>query len=400
MADMGVPATSIGDLIGIGASLFGNIYSNNKSLQIARETNATNMAINDAQLKHQLEQWQRETAYNAPSQQVQRLKMAGLNPQSLVDPGKAQPLNLSSPIPMHGSSVSNPFAGTGIDKVGTTMMQMMLGKEQLEKERLNNYMLGVDASDAEDRIIRRKKKELADIEESGARTAESRQRAQQLKTEIGYLLDSYDYRLQGEKTRLENAQRNNDYLDAMINEQKHSTQRLDAQSVAQIKLMGAQGAAAMLTAKAAMVNAENGTMLTTAQIGQITQMIAQRSEMFPEAIKAARLDNKSKELENAFLPIRNELARMSAEEKKVALQSMVLQLAVEYEADYAPINWILRNFIGISSSEAANAIGSVAGIYTVFKGVKGVKGSKGDGKTYMTDDQFRQWTDYLDSHGY
>ena len=65
--------------------------ANSKNLQMTRETNEANMKMNERQLEEQrylaesqnqwnLDQWNRENAYNDPSLQAQRLRAAGINP--------------------------------------------------------------------------------------------------------------------------------------------------------------------------------------------------------------------------------------------------------------------------------------------------------------------------------
>lgn len=63
--------------------------TNKANLAIARETNAYNYLLAAKQNDWNIEQWNRENAYNTPSAQRQRLLDAGLNPNLMLDGGDA-----------------------------------------------------------------------------------------------------------------------------------------------------------------------------------------------------------------------------------------------------------------------------------------------------------------------
>lgn len=63
--------------------------TNKANLAIARETNAYNYLLASKQNDWNIEQWNRENAYNTPFAQRQRLLDAGLNPNLMLDGGDA-----------------------------------------------------------------------------------------------------------------------------------------------------------------------------------------------------------------------------------------------------------------------------------------------------------------------
>lgn len=90
---MPIPLALGAALISGGASLLGNAVNafsqnqaNKQSMKIARYQNAWN-----------LEQWNRENAYNLPTAQMARLKAAGLNPNLVYGSGGATTTAASSP---------------------------------------------------------------------------------------------------------------------------------------------------------------------------------------------------------------------------------------------------------------------------------------------------------------
>lgn len=79
---MGVVSGAIQSLGNLGVAKMNQSsqrQANNTYLQGVRETNQANKDLAQQQNQWNLEQWQRENEYNAPSQQVQRLKEAGLS---------------------------------------------------------------------------------------------------------------------------------------------------------------------------------------------------------------------------------------------------------------------------------------------------------------------------------
>lgn len=74
------------DLLGIGnavsgiASAIGTVAAAKQNRKAQQETNAANLALAQQQNQWNLDQWNRENAYNSPANQVSLLQQAGLNP--------------------------------------------------------------------------------------------------------------------------------------------------------------------------------------------------------------------------------------------------------------------------------------------------------------------------------
>jgi len=116
---IGVGAAILGSsIIGGGLSSLGQFSANSSNLKIARENRQWN-----------LEQWNRENAYNTPQAQMQRYVDAGLNPNLIYGSGSASSGNAgavpSSPIP-HVESVTK-----GIDP--STFMSMLSAYQQIKQ---------------------------------------------------------------------------------------------------------------------------------------------------------------------------------------------------------------------------------------------------------------------------
>lgn len=124
--------------------------ANSKNVQMNRETNVMNQAINERQIQGQrelaeyqnqwnLDQWNRENAYNDPSAQVARLKAAGINPyfQSGVSTGEAGSLQGSTPaqpsaIPMQEGHV-NPIDYSMVSQGVQAFMNNQLLQTQIDR---------------------------------------------------------------------------------------------------------------------------------------------------------------------------------------------------------------------------------------------------------------------------
>lgn len=82
-------------LIGAGASLLGNLFgsksqsdANKTNLKIAQMNNEFNERMMQKQMDYNTEMWQRQNEYNTPAAQVQRLRLAGLNPSLMMGQGQ------------------------------------------------------------------------------------------------------------------------------------------------------------------------------------------------------------------------------------------------------------------------------------------------------------------------
>lgn len=70
----------IGSIITAQKNYQSQVETNLSNLQINRETNQANKDLSELAYRQNIEQWQRENAYNTPSATMQRFKDAGLNP--------------------------------------------------------------------------------------------------------------------------------------------------------------------------------------------------------------------------------------------------------------------------------------------------------------------------------
>lgn len=104
----------IGSALSAGASLIGGILNKNSlssanktNLQINRENQAWNEKMMDKQNAWNLAQWNRENDYNSASQQVSRLKAAGLNPYLMLSGGNAGSAQSITSAPPANAGMSN-----------------------------------------------------------------------------------------------------------------------------------------------------------------------------------------------------------------------------------------------------------------------------------------------------
>lgn len=145
----------IGGLISGLGSVASGLISNSTNRKIARETNAANIQMNQANNDLQrelaaqkydkdLEQWHRENEYNTPAAQVERMKEAGLNP--------ALSGNITTGIA--ASSPEMPLANTTAGRVenGALMQpldftpfgQMFINKAQSENLKADTDAKNID----------------------------------------------------------------------------------------------------------------------------------------------------------------------------------------------------------------------------------------------------------------
>lgn len=144
-----------GAAIGGLASVFGTSQQNrniDKQIKAQQQENVKNRQYNLMLAKQQnqwnLEQWNRENAYNDPTAQMQRLRNAGLNPDLVYGSGSAA--NLSAPSPeMTAGEGSLPVDMSAIGRkrtIGETIMAaQQIANVQADTEKKKADIQGTDA---------------------------------------------------------------------------------------------------------------------------------------------------------------------------------------------------------------------------------------------------------------
>lgn len=104
--------------IGAGASIIGNLFSkkssddtNKTNMQIAQMNNEWSERMMQKQMDYNTDMWNKQNEYNDPTQQVERLKKAGINPAlalSNISTGTAQSGN-SVGLPSPSSTSVQPY---------------------------------------------------------------------------------------------------------------------------------------------------------------------------------------------------------------------------------------------------------------------------------------------------
>lgn len=110
--------------------------TNKANLAISRETNAYNYLLASKQNDWNIEQWNRENAYNTPSAQRQRLLDAGLNPNLMLDggdTGNARGLDSANYANAQPTTMQNPAQ----EKLG--ILQSIQGVLQSANETAMQY---------------------------------------------------------------------------------------------------------------------------------------------------------------------------------------------------------------------------------------------------------------------
>lgn len=145
-----------GNLLGAATSLFGSLIgsknnsdTNASNVAMTQETNAMQKAMFDKQLAFNLDMWNKNNEYNTPSQQVQRLKAAGLNPYlymqgqggtglSSSPAAGAQPPNLSAP------QVSSFDPSSSFSAAGNMIADASMKRAQVENLREDTKQKAID----------------------------------------------------------------------------------------------------------------------------------------------------------------------------------------------------------------------------------------------------------------
>lgn len=164
LATLGAAATKAAPIVsglgtlasGIG-SLFGRNKNIDKQIKAQQEENEKNRQWNLSLAKQQnqwnIEQWNRENAYNDPSAQMSRLRNAGLNPDLMYSNGVSGLTAASSPD-MTSGAPSSPVDMSALGSKATigemyqSIQQAMLNDEVINKTKQEGRKTGFEANSA------------------------------------------------------------------------------------------------------------------------------------------------------------------------------------------------------------------------------------------------------------
>lgn len=162
-------APAVGAALASGAaSLLSNFISSYHNEQMVRQTNDVNKEHIAEQNRLNLEQWQRENAYNSPVNQIQRLRAAGLNPGIMYGSGGV--VNSSAPSPAMQSSRDVPPQSTfNIDPL--TAAQIANLNAQTQKTTAETETENYNRQVIHDKLISEVRSNYANIDKTAAEIA-------------------------------------------------------------------------------------------------------------------------------------------------------------------------------------------------------------------------------------
>lgn len=140
-------------LIGAGANIVGGLFSSNSAakaakaqLQAVRETNQANAQLAQKQNDWNLEQWNRQNAYNTPAAQRARYEEAGINPYFAlgnIQSGQAESIQSADlanqqPVVSDLQGQSSAILADSLSRAGSDFSNMALQAEQAKKIQIEN----------------------------------------------------------------------------------------------------------------------------------------------------------------------------------------------------------------------------------------------------------------------
>lgn len=196
--------SAVGGVLGSGLSSISQHASNKAYLKGVQQTNDTNLAIarenNDAAYKQFLEsnaftasQNDKQLAYNSAPAQLQRLRMAGLNPALIAGAGQAS--GSSGSVAPPARSVPSLSPPGQVPNAMSPLAQFVGGavsdfldnnykSEQVSQERLKTQMAAIDRSFHYEHTVTRLNKEIADVQASNLSNRDKRVRLEYLRSEL------------------------------------------------------------------------------------------------------------------------------------------------------------------------------------------------------------------------
>lgn len=134
---MAILPALIGGALGIGSSLI----SGNANRRAQDTANARNLEMMNLQNQHQKEFWQMQNAYNHPSEQMKRLREAGLNPNMVMGKGGMTTGNAS---PLNAAKAPEMGAKNALQDLGASFSNMA-SIAQTDNLRAQNQVIQEEA---------------------------------------------------------------------------------------------------------------------------------------------------------------------------------------------------------------------------------------------------------------
>lgn len=148
-----------GALIGVGSTLLGGLLSssgtnstNATNLQAVRETNQANMDLAKYQYEQNLEQWNRENAYNTPAAQMRRFATAGLNPNLIYNQSNTASQSPAYDAPTlqayHQDAAGLNSLGSAVSNAGQNGVDIYL-RSRMQEQQLQNMVAQKNYTEAQ-----------------------------------------------------------------------------------------------------------------------------------------------------------------------------------------------------------------------------------------------------------
>ena len=145
-------------LLAAGASLAGQVMTNQQNSANTAATNRMNYRIFQEQNQYNLEQWQRNNEYNTPKNQRLRYEEAGINPYlalSNITPGMSQASTSASANAMQAAHADNPIA-PAVDAYNSSMSSYIANKQADTQVKLAEAEIANKQADTAGKLINNK----------------------------------------------------------------------------------------------------------------------------------------------------------------------------------------------------------------------------------------------------
>lgn len=145
-------------LLAAGASLAGQVMTNQQNAANTASANRMNYRIFQEQNQYNLEQWKRNNEYNTPKNQRLRYEEAGINPSLAlgnITPGVAQASTSSSANAMQAPHADNPIA-PAVDAYNSSMSSYIANKQADTQVKLAEAEIANKQADTAGKLINNK----------------------------------------------------------------------------------------------------------------------------------------------------------------------------------------------------------------------------------------------------
>ena len=346
-------------LLGAGVDFLSTKSANKYNLQAQRETNEMNYKIaqenNSEQMRRQIaaqqfdvEQWNRNNAYNSFAAQMQRARDAGLNPQGIVSNTPSTQVTAPTPPTPITPTMQAPHKDPESWNLRETIQNWYANVRSLFDMR-KDMRQDVRDQEQHDQNMQEGAERLIGLKKQNAKTEEERRKAAAEATDLEYAIERNKER---HSKDIEMVDKQIQKIDSDIQDANNAAERDNRRITIEER---AQSLAEKL--------GESNIKVNNAQMAQIRNAIKLANELNERQSQIHEKEMRSRQLDNDLKALHNMVERTNLPPKMI-YENILLQNEQFHDTlkNDSEINMIMERAFGLGFRDLGNALKSLLSI--------------------------------------